>query len=188
MHIAVLGGRFDPPHVGHYFIAKQTLEIRSDIKKLLMVPVAAHQWKPTEASSRDRLAMLEPFKENGIEISDIEIKRGGISYTIDTIRQIKTKIGADIFWIIGSDILSEFDQWEKRGELTNLATFLVFPRDPYQLPKKLPKGFELVASKELVTTNLSSTMIRDRVKRGASIRYLVPETTERYIKEHDLYR
>jgi nicotinate-nucleotide adenylyltransferase len=187
MKIAILGGRFDPPHIGHFLVAKQILEIRKDIDKVLFVPTFQHQWKPIIASSKDRIVMLESFLEPGIEISDIEIKRGGISYSIDTVKAIRKETGAEIFWIVGSDILSEFHRWKKVDDLLEMATFLVFPRDPHTLPKVIPQSFEVIRSPKLLTTNFSSTAIREKIKNGESIRYLVPEIVEEYIKEHKLY-
>jgi nicotinate-nucleotide adenylyltransferase len=122
-----------------------------------------------------------------MEISDIEIKRGGISYSIDTVKAIKNQTKAEIFWIIGSDIVSEFHRWKKVDDLLKLATFLVFPRDPHVLPKTLPQGFEIISSPKLLVTNFSSTAIREKIKNGESIKYLVPEIVEKYIKEHKLY-
>src|ERR1035437_5738328 len=108
MKIAILGGRFDPPHIGHFLVAKQVLDFRKDIDKVLLVPVFKHQWKPIIANSQDRIEMLKFFVEPGIEISDVEIKRKGISYSIDTIKAIKEETNAEIFWVVGSDILPEF--------------------------------------------------------------------------------
>ena len=187
MNIAVLGGTFDPPHIGHYLIARQVLEIVGDIDKLLLMPSSQHQWKPTIASASDRVAMLTPFCEGKIELSDIELKRTGVSYTLDTIAQLKKQVDGKIYWLIGSDILSEYDRWENKENLAQLTTFLVFPRDPYHLPETLPEGFMLVGSPDLITTNLSSTIIRDRIKEGKSIRSLVLPETEEYIKQNQLY-
>ncbi|MBI2337606.1 nicotinate (nicotinamide) nucleotide adenylyltransferase [Candidatus Daviesbacteria bacterium] len=187
MKIGILGGSFDPPHIGHYLAVKQILEIRKDIEKILLVPAFQHQWKPIQASVEDRLSMLSSLVDEKIEISDIELQRKGVSYTVDTVRQIKNKTKADIFWIVGSDILSEFHRWEKTEELLSLTAFLVFPRDPFHLPKALPKGFEVVREKNLITTNISSTLIRKRVKEERSIHYLVPEKVELYIKKCKLY-
>lgn len=187
MKIAVLGGRFDPIHVGHILIARQVLELAPGIDKVIFVPAFQHQWKPIVASPKERIAMIESCLEDKMEVSDIEIKRKGISYSIDTIKALKKITGADICWIIGSDILPEFDRWGKRAELTKEATFLVFPRDPYDLPTDLPKGFELISDPNLLVTSFSGTAIRDRIKAGKSIKYLVPEEVERYIKENKLY-
>ncbi|MDP3726817.1 MAG: nicotinate (nicotinamide) nucleotide adenylyltransferase [bacterium] len=188
MKIAILGGSFDPPHIGHYLVIKQILEIRKDIDKILLMPAFKHQWKPIQASVEDRLAMLQSLVNEKTEISDIELKRQGVSYTVDTVREVKNKTNADIFWIVGSDILSEFYRWEKTEELLGLITFLVFPRDPHHLPKKIPVGFEVIRNKDLITTSISSTVIRQRVKEEKSISYLVPKEIEEYITKHNLYQ
>ncbi|MCL5970831.1 MAG: nicotinate (nicotinamide) nucleotide adenylyltransferase [Patescibacteria group bacterium] len=189
MKIAVLGGSFDPPHIGHYFITRQILELRLDIDKILLVPAHQHQWKPIQASVEDRVQMLKCLENEKIEISDIEIKRAGISYTIDTIKELKKTTNAFIYWVVGSDILHEFDRWEKTEELLALATFLVFPRDPYHIPENVPKGFEVIKdSGHLITTNISSTVIRQRIKENKSIKYLVTKEIEEYISENNLYK
>ena len=188
MNIGVLGGSFDPPHIGHYFVIRQILELRPDIDKIILVPAYQHQWKPTFASVEDRINMLKCFVENRVEISDIEVKRKGISYTIDTIRQLKSQTKAEVYWIVGSDIVYEFERWEKKNELIKEARFLVFPRDPYHLPKMLPLGFECIQDKYLITTNISSTTIRQRMKTGKDITYLVPEEVKSYIMQNKLYK
>ena len=187
MKIAVLGGSFDPPHIGHYFVIQQVLELRADIEKIILVPAYQHQWKPAFANAEDRTNMLKSFTNKKVEISDIEIKRKGISYTIDTIRQIKNKTGAELYWIVGSDIVYEFERWAKKDELIKEAHFLVFPRDPYHLPKMLPRGFECIKDPYLITTNISSTAIRQRIKTGKNIANLVPKEIEKYIIQHKLY-
>lgn len=188
MKIGILGGSFDPPHLGHYFVIKQILEIRQDIDKILLMPAFKHQWKPIQASVNDRLAMLSSLVNKKTEISDVELKRQGVSYTVDTVREVKNKTNADIFWIVGSDILSEFHRWEKTEELLNFATFLVFPRDPHYIPENIPAGFEVMRDKNLITTSISSTAIRQRVKEGKSISYLVPKEVEKHIAKHKLYQ
>ncbi len=187
MNIAILGGSFDPPHIGHYFVIQQILELRKDINKILLVPGYQHQWKPAFASVKDRMNMLQFFTGNRVAISDIEIQRKGVSYTIDTIRELKSQIKADIYWIVGSDIVYEFARWKKKDELVKEAHFLVFPRDPYHLPEKLPKGFECIQDKHLITTNISSTTIRQRLGIGKNITHLVPKEVEEYIAKHKLY-
>lgn len=188
MNLAVLGGCFDPPHVGHLWVVKQVLEFRPDIEKLLLMPAAKHQWKPIIAPATDRMQMLQALTtEKKVIISNLELKRGGVSYSVETIKELKYETKDNIYWIVGSDILSEFSRWEKAETLTNLATFLVFPRDPFNLPKGLPPGFEAIRSEQLITTNLSSTIIRQRIAKGLSITGFVPEKVEKYIKEKGLY-
>ena len=187
MNIAILGGSFDPPHKGHYLVLKQILKLRPDIDRIILVPAFQHQWKPVNASIKDRLAMLSYLTDNKVEISDIEIKRKGISYTIDTINEIKKQTGAKIYWIVGSDILLEWDRWDNKGNILDLATFLVFPRDPYNIPKNIPNGFEVIKDKNLITTDVSSTEIRKRIKSRKSITGMMPKKIERYIVRNRLY-
>ena len=186
--IAGLGGRFDPIHVGHLLIARQVLEFDSTIEKVIFVPAFEHQWKPIQASPEDRTEMIRSILEDKMEVSDIEIKRKGISYSIDTIKKLKSQNSkVKIYWVVGSDIVAEFDRWKNSEELIKEATFLVFPRDPYDLPKNLPKGFKLVETPTLQVANFSSTVIRQRIKEGKTVKYLVPEKVEQYIKENNLY-
>jgi len=187
MKVGVLGGSFDPPHIGHYFVIQQILELRPEIDKILLVPAYQHQWKPAFAGAEARNSMLKCFVGDRVEISDVEIIRKGISYTIDTIRELKAQTEAEVYWIVGSDIVYEFERWERKDELKKVAHFLVFPRDPYHLPKKLPQGFECIQDKYLITTNISSTTIRQRVKMGKDITYLVPEEVRKYIIKNKLY-
>ncbi|MDO8639736.1 MAG: nicotinate (nicotinamide) nucleotide adenylyltransferase [bacterium] len=188
MKIAILGGSFDPPHLGHYLVVKQVLDFRPDIEKILLIPTFKHQWKPSFTSVSDRMAMLKPFLDEKAELSDIELKREGVSYTIDTAKELKKQTNASLCWIIGSDILSEFHRWKRTEELLKIVKFIVFPRDPYHLPKNVPNGFEVLRDKSLITMNISSTVIRERVKTGKSIKYLVPKGVEEYIIKNKLYR
>ncbi len=187
MKIAVLGGRFDPPHLGHFLIAQQVLDFYPDIDKVFFVPAYKHAWSPIEASAKDRVNMLKNSLQKNMEVSNIEIKRGDTSYTVDTVEALKRETGADIYWIVGSDILPEFKKWKDYKKLMDLAKFIVFPRNPHLLPTRLPKGFEVVKHPELFTTNFSSSKIRERIKNKKSIEYLVPEAVARYIKKHKLY-
>lgn len=187
MKIAILGGRFDPPHTGHFLIAQQTLDFYTYIDKVVFVPAYKHAWSPIAASPEDRIAMLKSSLQSKMEVSDIEIRREKISYTIDTIKAVKKITGADIYWIVGADILQEFNKWKDNEELTKIAKFIVFPRDPHSLPKKVPQGFEVMKSPKLLTTNFSSSIIRERIKQGKSIKYLVPEAVEAYIYSNNLY-
>lgn len=188
MKIAVLGGTFDPPHIGHALIAEQVLEKRSDIEEVWLVPAAQHHWKPTEVSARHRMEMLKLIGSSKIVLSDIEILRGGVSYTVDTAREIKEKFGYEVYWLIGSDIIPEFHKWKKADELSRLTKFLVFPRNTYEIPKDLPPGFEAIPAEGLITSNISSALVRARLKKGLPIKHLVPQEIEEYIKKNNLYK
>lgn len=186
MAIAVLGGSFDPPHIGHFWIAHQILEIRKDIEKIILIPVYKHQWKPIIASPEDRLKMLQYFVDVNIEVSDIEIKRKGISYTKDTLQDLK-KNYEKIYWIVGSDIITEYEKWDKKEELLDLTTFLVFPRDPFLMSEVLPHGFEPLIAPSLIASNISSTKIKERLKKGLSIENFVTLEVNSFIIKKKLY-
>lgn len=188
MKIAILGGSFDPPHIGHFLVIRQILDYRADIDKIILVPTYQHQWKPHFTTTKDRLHMLSSLVLEKTEVSTIEVSRKGISYTIDTVQEIKKQTGAEIYWIVGSDILFEYDKWDKKEDLEKEMTFLVFPRDPYHIPKNIPKGFEVFSHKNLITTNISSTNIRKRIQEGKSIENLVPQKVAKYILKKNLYK
>jgi nicotinate-nucleotide adenylyltransferase len=187
MKIGILGGSFDPPHMGHYWITRQILEYRPDIDRILLVPAFKHQWKEIIASPKDRLAMVKKLTGERIEVSTVELDRKGISYTVDTLRQVKDESGAELYWIVGSDILSELDKWDKAERMMEYTKFLVFPRDPYLLPDHLPEGFEAIRSPSLITSNISSTAIRKRIAGKLSLTNFVPADIEEYIRGHKLY-
>jgi nicotinate-nucleotide adenylyltransferase len=186
MKIAVLGGRFDPPHFAHLDIAKEVLNLKPEIEKLIYMPVFQHNWTPSEASSSDRLDMLRILVGNNFEISDLEISRKGKSYTIDTIQEIRSSDPKlEISWIVGSDVLPMFNKWKDHEKLLELATFLVYPRPGYPIPENLQSGFEILKTNKLY--DLSSTKVRKLIKEGKSINGLVPKEIEEYIKQHKLY-
>ena len=93
MKIAILGGRFDPPHIGHFLIAQQTLELYPEIDKVIFVPAFKHAWSPIVASAENRIKMLKSSLQEGMEVSDIEINRKKVSYAIDTVKEFK-RMGA----------------------------------------------------------------------------------------------
>lgn len=185
MKIAVLGGRFDPPHLGHFLISQQVLELKPDVEKVIFIPAFKHPWREIIASSADRIAMIKSSLSKNMELSTIDIDNQE-TYTINTLQRLKKKYKKEIYWIVGTDIVNEFSRWKDSQELTKLAKFLVFPRDPHVLPKKIPHGFEILSG-DLVTTNISSSLIRQRIKKNKSISYLVPEKVKSYIKRHNLY-
>jgi len=188
MKIGILGGSFDPPHIGHLLVARQTREI-VHLDQVWLMPYFAHNWDPTVSAASDRLAMTKLIEEEGVKASDSEILRKEKSYTIDTSRRLKEQFPKyNFFWIVGSDVLPEFHRWKDSKTLPKEVSFLVFPRNGHPLPGQLPEGFDAVTSPELVTSNLSSTIIRGRISKGLSIVGLIPSSVLTYIEEHGLYR
>lgn len=189
MNIVVFGGRFDPPHFGHLLVAQQTLEKMEYLDEVWLMPANTHPWKKTIASPEDRLNMTNILvsANRGIKASDFDIKRGGETYTVETVELLKKQRPDKFYWLLGSDGLGDFHRWKDWERLAKLIPFIVFPRDNYPA-KNLPFGFKLVEDDSLLTTNYSSSVIRERVKRGLSLKGFVPERVEEYIREHGLYK
>lgn len=186
MKVGILGGSFDPPHFGHLLVARQTREIVG-LDQVWLMPYFAHNWDTTVSAASDRLAMARLIEEAGIMVSDEEVKQSVKSYTIETIRRLKSKYPHEFFWIVGSDVISEFARWKEPEALVKEVRFLVFSRNGYPLPQVLPPGFRAVSSTDIVTSNVSSTIVRNRLRKGLSVVGLIPEAVLGYIHEHGLY-
>jgi len=191
MKIAILGGSFDPPHLGHLLVAQQTLDFLN-IDEVWLMPCFSHPFAKKMADPLFRLEMCklsigEAYRRQ-LRVSDFEIRLKKQCFTIDTVRTLKKTFKADkFFWLIGSDNLADFRKWKDWQKLLKEIKFLVFPRIDYPV-KKLPKGFILIKSEFLIYSNLSSDIIRERVKKGLPIKGMVTEEVEEYIKEHKLYK
>ena len=198
MNIGVLGGTFDPIHMGHLIIAE---EIRGhlDLTEVLFVP-AGEPWLKTNnsispAEHRVQMVRLAIADESSFKLSTIEIERTGPSYTIDTIAQFKSQIGAGdkLFFILGWDNLIQLPQWREPSRLVQMCNLVAVPRVGYSPPDL--NTLEVAVSglsRNVIMLNtpqieISSSEIRNRVARGLSIHHLVPEPVERYIKQHRLY-
>lgn len=186
MKVGILGGSFDPPHFGHLLVARQTMEIVG-LDEAWLMPYFAHNWDTTISKADDRLAMARLIEEPGIAVSDEEIRSRKTSYTIDTVDRLRSKYAHNFYWIVGSDVLPEFSRWKNPDQLVKEVTLLVFPRNGYPLPTSLPVGFRPVSSPELVTSNVSSTIVRNRLVKGLSVVGLIPERVIAYIRKNGLY-
>jgi len=199
--IGILGGTFNPIHLGHLIVAQCALE-SLDLTRLLLVPCARPPHKPranlTEAEHR--LAMVELAIEDNpwLEACDLEVRRGGVSYAIDTVRELHAaNPGAEFFFVIGSDTLAELHQWKDIYNLLPLCRFVAFTRPGREAPVPRESDLHLDAPwparllKDVVTgrrIEISSSDIRYRVAEGMSIQYLVPQPVAVYIAEHRLYQ
>lgn len=186
MRVAILGSPFDPPHNGHLLMVRQTIDFGPSLDEVWLMPDFAHPFRKQIASPRQRLRMASFLTGDKVKLSDLAIKKGGVSFTIDVVRELKEKFSHKFFWLIGSDTLKSFDKWKEPKKLVEEIPFLVFNRLDYPV-RKLPRGFTLINSPLLVCTNVSSSKVRERVRRGLSISGMVPEKVEKYIEKHHLY-
>lgn len=184
MRTGLLGGSFDPIHHGHLILARAARE-ELGLDRILFLPAAAspHKADSAPATARDRLAMvrLATGHEPGFETSDLELLRPPPSYTVETLRELRTHHPADEFTLlIGADHVARFGTWREPEEIRRLARLAVLDRAGHETEHGWPVVRRLV--------DISSTEIRARVAAGRSIRYLTPDRVCDYIAAHGLYR
>lgn len=198
MNRGVFGGTFDPIHNGHLAVAEEVRE-RLNLAEVIFVP-AGQPWLKTDwviSAAEDRLRMLHLALDGkpGYKISEMEIERGGPSYTIDTIKTLKKGPGNEdeLFFILGQDNMCQLPQWRKAAELIKLCYLVAVPRPGSarlkmkDLEVSLPGITERVMVLKRPEIDISASNIRERVGQGLSVRHLVPEAVNRYLKQQGLY-
>jgi nicotinate-nucleotide adenylyltransferase len=187
--IAILGGSFNPIHIGHLILANTVCE-EFNLDKIIFVPCYIQPLKSNKdfASAEDRLAMIKLAIQNNpkFELSDIEIKRKGKSYTVDTLKYFKQKYD-DLYFVIGADNIKDFHRWKEPDTILKLAKLIVTNRGGIE--KKIPqrlRGKKIFVCK-IPDIEISSTLIRNNIRSNKSIKYLVPEKVEKYIIKNKLY-
>lgn len=165
MRVGLLGGSFDPPHNGHLSIINQALTYNL-VEEVWLIPTWENPWKKEEAPVHDRLKMCTLLAQNSqVKVSEVEIKRKQVSYTIDTVLELKQNYRHQFFWLLGNDHLKDLEKFKKAKRLFKEIIFLAFPR-----------------------TDVSSSLVREGIKKKLPIADLVPKKIEEYIKKHKLYR
>lgn len=188
MKIGILGGTFNPIHIGHLILAEEARE-KLALERIIFVPtyLPPHKENSDIAPANRRLEMVRlAIKGNAkFSVSDMEIKRDGKSFTIDTLREFK-KIypGDELFFIIGSDLLNYLDAWKDLDDIIKLVKFVVVTRPGFAL-EKIPSYISTFA---INAVDISGFEIRRRVKENKSLRYLVPDAVRTYIIKNKLYR
>jgi len=187
--IGLLGGSFDPVHLGHLLVAQAALE-ELGLDRLFFIPAAQSPFKPDTkpipANERLRLLRLALAGKTSCEIDEQELNRGGVSYTIDTVRDYSRRFPeVELFYLIGADNVSQLPKWREAGELARLAEFVAIPR-PGQAVTPFPTPFR---GRTLVgfPLGVSSSQIRARVKAGSPIDHLVPAMVAEAIRNNRLY-
>jgi nicotinate-nucleotide adenylyltransferase len=189
MKIGLFGGSFDPVHLGHLLVAQAAIE-ELGLTRLFLIPAAQSPFKPERQPSppgeRLRLLRLALAGRADCEVDDQEVQRGGVSYTIDTVRNYARLFPeAELFWLIGADNVPALPKWREAGELARLAYFAAIPR-PGQTAIPFPPPFrgQTLAGFPL---GVSSSQIRGRIKAGLPIDYLVPAPVAEAIRNYRLY-
>ncbi|MFN8220250.1 MAG: nicotinate-nucleotide adenylyltransferase [Fimbriimonadales bacterium] len=194
MKIGIFGGTFDPPHKGHLALAQAALE-ELGLDEVLFVPAARNPLKGRgSTSAKDRLEMTRIAVEGNpkFAVSDIEIARGGASYMIDTLHELQVALPADYWLLMGADSLATLPQWKSPERVLKLCRFAVAARatvDRRILEAKLePEARAKIDWLKMPETDISSTEIRDTVRRGRSASLWVTPEVLKYIEKQKLYR
>jgi nicotinate-nucleotide adenylyltransferase len=198
MNIGVLGGTFDPIHTGHLILAEE-VRARLNLAEILFVP-AGQPWLKVDspispAEHRVEMVRLAITDKPYFKLSTMEIERAGPTYTVDTIAELKAQLeaGDELFFILGWDNLAELPRWRQPSRLITMCRLVAVPRPDYPRPDlkaleaSIPGLSQEVTLMDKPEIDISASVIRDRVARGLSIRHLVPEPVEKYIKEYKLY-
>ncbi len=188
MKIGILGGTFNPVHMGHIILAEEAYK-RLVLDKLIFVPsyIPPHKDNREIVPPDDRYRMVElaAGQRDGFEVSDIEIKMRGMSYSINTIKEFKRIYGADtqIYFIAGSDYAEELESWKDIDNLKRLCSFVLATRPGYRLKSKPPD----TAIISVDTPDISSTDIRELIKEEKEFKKFLPEAVYNYIIKRRLY-
>ncbi len=197
--LGIMGGTFDPVHLGHLVAAEAAREEYA-LERVLFVPTGSPPHKPdqtvTEAEHRLAMVLLATAGHPHFLVSRVEIDRPGPSYTVDTLRQLTaTYLGWELYFITGADAVLELDTWKEPGEILRLCRLVVVGRPGYdqhrlremvdRLRRDTGACINVLASPALA---ISSRELRRRAAQGRSLRYLVPREVEDYILKHCLYQ
>jgi len=186
MRIGILGGTFNPIHLGHLVLAQQVKDILG-LYKVVFVPVfmPPHKEIIDEVSVEDRYKMVElaiSGNEN-FDVSSMEIEAGGKSYTISTLEKFKSRYPQDeLFFIAGSDSLRE--DWKDFSKILDLVKFVIVNRPNYSIDSNIDKRINII---DINPIDISSSQIRSLIERKKSVRYLLPDKVIQYIDKNSLY-
>jgi len=190
--LGVLGGTFDPIHMGHLVLTEQVRE-KFQLERVIFIPSASppHKTEQKLSLAEDRFEMTKLALEGSpfFFVSDIELKREGLSYTVETLRELKELYkDSEIYFLTGSDVLNEITTWKDPEEIYKLAKIVIGVRpgfDKFDPENHFAKKSIII---NITGIDISSTQIREKVRKGESIKYLVPSKVEEYIRKRNLYK
>jgi nicotinate-nucleotide adenylyltransferase len=196
VRIGILGGTFNPPHLGHLICAQEAY-LQLGLDRVTLIPARVPPHKPVEdepgAEHRLELCRLAIEGDERFDVSDIEVVRDGPSYTVDTLEELHSSAPEnELFLIVGGDIAAGLPGWYRPEQVLSLATLAVARRrgtSRAAVARALRSlaGGERARFFRMPRIGISSTMLRDRVRAGQPIKYYVPDPVERYIHRHRLY-
>jgi len=190
MTTGILGGTFDPPHVAHLIIAEFVRQELS-LDRIVFVPAAVPPHKRdariTPADHRLEMVRLAISGNPAFEVDDIELRRQGISYTVDTLEELNRRHPGDtLILLIGEDNLIDFRSWKNPDRILRLARVVAMTRPGFTAGPHIPLG-EGVTICEVPELDIASRKIREMIRGGKSVRYLVPGAVQEYIRANHLY-
>lgn len=192
MNIGIYGGTFNPPHLGHLLLAQSAIDAFA-LDRVLMMPAFRSPFKlmseSLPAEMRAEMVALAVSGNARLACEYYEVLRGGVSFTVDTLRHLHARQPADsLFLLMGADTFSEFPLWKDPDRIAELATIAVAQRPGSDLERASATGAPAFRRFDMPLLDISSTDIRRRVREGRSIQYLVPWTVQVFIESHGLYR
>lgn len=197
--IGIMGGTFDPIHYGH-LVAAETARNKFDLERVIFIPSGAPPHKKecriTESEFRYWMVSQAIADNDYFEVSRIEIERTGLTYTVDTLREMKDKFpDYELYFITGADAFREIFTWRNPDEIIELTQFIGASRPGFdaldflsELQEQFPQFYQRMHFLEVPALAISSTDIRLRVKNGQSIRYLLPEPVRLFIQKNRIYQ
>jgi len=198
VRLGILGGTFNPPHLGH-LVSAQEAHLQLGLDRVMLVPARLPPHKPVEDEPgvEHRLEMCRIAvrgDEARLEVSDIEARRPGPSYTVDTLEELRATVpDSELVLIVGSDVAAGFGSWREPGRVLSLARLEVAAR-PGTSREEVERALGEVGGEgrfsffTMPEIEISSTMLRERIRRGQPTRYLMPDAVRAYADAHRLYR
>ena len=190
MRLGIFGGSFDPPHIGHLLAAVDALEAM-ELDRIVFVPASLQPLKSAGASAPSTLRLemvrLLVAGDARFDVDAVELERGGLSYTIDTLNAFARRFPkADRFFLVGTDALETFGSWREPERILEVAHLIVLRRPGFVAePAQIPQGATALVTRQV---DVSSTEIRERIRAGKSIRGFVPDPVAQFIDAKRLYR